>query len=187
MQLVAEAGALFGSRHYRDYHFLVTLSDDVAHFGLEHHESSDDRSYERSLIDGSLLLEFSRAASARIHALLERKIPAAGGTGDAGLPAADEGRSAVGVRRADGVSGEHGAHGAEWIADRGADRARTWRIWRRRTRNARDATGVRCRTRRMRLLFCTTRGDRGRTGGAGRIFTRKGNCYGWMWTTRCAD
>ena len=58
-ELVAQAGALYGSRHYRDYHFLVTLSDDVAHFGLEHHESSDDRSYERSLIDGSLLLEFS--------------------------------------------------------------------------------------------------------------------------------
>ena len=46
-----ETGALFGTRHYRDYHFLVTLSDDVAHFGLEHHESSDDRTYERSLID----------------------------------------------------------------------------------------------------------------------------------------
>jgi predicted metalloprotease with PDZ domain len=50
-QLVDETGALYGSRHYRDYHFLVTLSDDVAHFGLEHHESSDDRTYERSLID----------------------------------------------------------------------------------------------------------------------------------------
>jgi predicted metalloprotease with PDZ domain len=44
--LVMEAGALFGSRHYRDYHFLLTLSDDVAHFGLEHHESSDDRTSE---------------------------------------------------------------------------------------------------------------------------------------------
>ena len=42
-QLVAQSGALFGSRHYRDYHFLLTLSDGVAHFGLEHHESSDDR------------------------------------------------------------------------------------------------------------------------------------------------
>jgi len=58
-QLVAETGALFGSRHYRDYHFLVTLSDDVAHFGLEHHESSDDRADERSLIDDSLRIEFS--------------------------------------------------------------------------------------------------------------------------------
>jgi predicted metalloprotease with PDZ domain len=58
-QLVAETGALFGSRHYRDYHFLVTLSDDVAHFGLEHHESSDDRTEERSLIDDGLRMEFA--------------------------------------------------------------------------------------------------------------------------------
>jgi predicted metalloprotease with PDZ domain len=42
---------LFGSRHYRGYHFLFTLSDHVAHFGLEHHESSDDRLAERTLID----------------------------------------------------------------------------------------------------------------------------------------
>ena len=58
-QLVVEAGALYGSRHYRDYHFLLTLSDDVAHFGLEHHESSDDRTAERSLIDDSELIEFA--------------------------------------------------------------------------------------------------------------------------------
>jgi predicted metalloprotease with PDZ domain len=57
--LVMEAGALFGSRHYRDYHFLLTLSDDVAHFGLEHHESSDDRTSERSLIDDPERLEFA--------------------------------------------------------------------------------------------------------------------------------
>ena len=41
--LVAETGALFGARHYNDYHFLLTLSDHTAHFGLEHHQSSDDR------------------------------------------------------------------------------------------------------------------------------------------------
>ncbi len=52
--LVKETGALFGSRHYRDYHFLYTLSDHVAHFGLEHHESSDDRYNERTLIDPDL-------------------------------------------------------------------------------------------------------------------------------------
>ena len=57
--LIAEAGALFGARHYRDYHFLLTLSDDVAHFGLEHHESSDDRTSERSLIDESQRIEFA--------------------------------------------------------------------------------------------------------------------------------
>jgi len=57
--LVAETGALFGVRHYRDYHFLLTLSDDVAHFGLEHHESSDDRVPERDLIDEGGRIDFS--------------------------------------------------------------------------------------------------------------------------------
>ena len=51
--LVAQAGALFGTYHYRDYHFLYTLSDHVAHFGLEHHESDDSRVGERGLIDES--------------------------------------------------------------------------------------------------------------------------------------
>jgi len=51
--LIAETGALFGSRHYRDYHFLYTLSDHVASFGLEHHESSDDRVRERTLLEDS--------------------------------------------------------------------------------------------------------------------------------------
>jgi len=49
--LVAEAGALYGARHYRDYHFLLTLSDHVAHFGLEHHESNDSRVGEGYLTD----------------------------------------------------------------------------------------------------------------------------------------
>jgi predicted metalloprotease with PDZ domain len=48
--LVAESGKLFGTRHYHDYHFLLTLSDHVAHFGLEHHESNDSRLPERVLI-----------------------------------------------------------------------------------------------------------------------------------------
>jgi len=51
--LVAEAGALYGARHYRDYHFLLSLSDHVAHFGLEHHESNDSRLGERYFTDGS--------------------------------------------------------------------------------------------------------------------------------------
>jgi predicted metalloprotease with PDZ domain len=41
--LVQEAGALFGAYHYRHYDFLLTLSDATGHFGLEHHQSSDDR------------------------------------------------------------------------------------------------------------------------------------------------
>jgi predicted metalloprotease with PDZ domain len=54
--LVAQTGRLFGARHYRDYHFLLTLSDHAAHFGLEHHESDDSRVDELSLIDPTLRL-----------------------------------------------------------------------------------------------------------------------------------
>ena len=50
VNLVAESGKLFGTRHYRDYHFLLALSDHVAHFGLEHHESNDSRLPERALL-----------------------------------------------------------------------------------------------------------------------------------------
>lgn len=56
--LVREANALFGAHHYRDYHFLLTLSDFVSHFGLEHHESSDDRVAENYLTDESVRQSF---------------------------------------------------------------------------------------------------------------------------------
>ena len=50
-QLVREAGTLFGAYHCRDYHFLFTLSDHISQYGLEHHESSDNRLGERALLD----------------------------------------------------------------------------------------------------------------------------------------
>jgi predicted metalloprotease with PDZ domain len=55
-RLVTEAGALFGARHYRRYDFLLALSDHIAHFGLEHHESSDDCAQEQALVDEDLRL-----------------------------------------------------------------------------------------------------------------------------------
>jgi predicted metalloprotease with PDZ domain len=53
-RLVSEANALFGAHHYRRYHFLLSLSEHVAHFGLEHHESSDNRQRERVFLDEAL-------------------------------------------------------------------------------------------------------------------------------------
>jgi len=53
--LVIQADALFGVRHWRNYHFLITLSDTTAHFGLEHHESSDDRINANTLTDENAL------------------------------------------------------------------------------------------------------------------------------------
>lgn len=52
--LTDQAQKLFGAQHFRDYHFLYSLSDHVAHFGLEHHESNDSRVGERYLIDPQL-------------------------------------------------------------------------------------------------------------------------------------
>jgi predicted metalloprotease with PDZ domain len=54
--LVIEAGALYQSRHYNHYNFLFTLSDSVAHFGLEHHQSSDDRVEARNFLDEDIKL-----------------------------------------------------------------------------------------------------------------------------------
>ena len=54
--LTDQAFKLFGARHFRDYHFLYSLSDHVAHFGLEHHESNDSRTGERALVDPELRL-----------------------------------------------------------------------------------------------------------------------------------
>jgi predicted metalloprotease with PDZ domain len=53
-RLVSEAGELFGNRRYESYRFLLALSDQLEHFGLEHHSSSDNRAPERSLIDDKL-------------------------------------------------------------------------------------------------------------------------------------
>ncbi len=50
-RLVEETTALFGANHYRHYDWLLTLSDQVAHFGLEHHQSSDDRVGEKTLTE----------------------------------------------------------------------------------------------------------------------------------------
>lgn len=41
--MAPEALALYGSRHWNDYHALLTLSDQIGFQGIEHHQSSDNR------------------------------------------------------------------------------------------------------------------------------------------------
>src|SRR5262249_52514183 len=48
--LVVQAGALFGTRHYRAYTFLVALSEQTGVFAVEHHQCSDNRLPERALV-----------------------------------------------------------------------------------------------------------------------------------------
>jgi predicted metalloprotease with PDZ domain len=47
----AEAFALYGSRHFIDYHALLTLSDAIGFQGIEHHQSSDNRAPDDFLTD----------------------------------------------------------------------------------------------------------------------------------------
>ncbi len=66
--LVEQTNKLFGAHHYRDYHFLFSLSDHVAHFGLEHHESDDSRVDERGLVDeGMRKMEASLLPHEYVH------------------------------------------------------------------------------------------------------------------------
>jgi predicted metalloprotease with PDZ domain len=66
--LVDQAYKLFGAHHYRDYHFLYSLSDHVAHFGLEHHESDDSRVDERGFVDeGARKMEASLLPHEYVH------------------------------------------------------------------------------------------------------------------------
>ncbi len=42
-RMMPEALALYGSRHWYDYHSLLVLSNKIGFEGIEHHQSSDDR------------------------------------------------------------------------------------------------------------------------------------------------
>jgi len=49
--LVREASANYGSHHYNEYHFLLTLSDRAGGEGLEHGQSSDNGTGEKGFAD----------------------------------------------------------------------------------------------------------------------------------------
>ncbi len=51
-RLVLEERGVFGNvGHYRKYHWLLTLSDNLGAFGVEHHECADDRVAENTFVD----------------------------------------------------------------------------------------------------------------------------------------
>ena len=68
-RMAPEAFALYGSRHFDDYHSLLELSDAIAFNGIEHHQSSDNRASDdfmtnpkHQLASGDLLThEFSHS------------------------------------------------------------------------------------------------------------------------------
>jgi predicted metalloprotease with PDZ domain len=54
--LIVQANKLFGAHHYSHYDFLLINSDHTQHFGLEHHQSSDDRLFANFLTDNDVNL-----------------------------------------------------------------------------------------------------------------------------------
>jgi predicted metalloprotease with PDZ domain len=51
-KIVLEERRVFGDvGHYRKYHWLLTLSDNLGAFGVEHHECADDRVAENTFVD----------------------------------------------------------------------------------------------------------------------------------------
>ena len=100
-RLVAEAGSLFGGWPYPVTSSCSALSDHIPHGGLEHHESSDNRVWERTLDRrGQIRQPRAGLLPARDGAQLERQAPPPGRPRHRRLPAADEDRAALGLRGA---------------------------------------------------------------------------------------
>ena len=96
--LVAEAGALFGARHYRSYRFLFSMSDLLRSNAIEHHECSDNRLPERFLLDDSYRkLSSGMGGGARIRPFVEWEISTTGRHRHGRLSKADAHRAAVGL------------------------------------------------------------------------------------------
>jgi len=67
-RVVAEATGLFGPGHYREYVWLITLSDALAtQNGLEHHESTDIRDTENLFTDPERLIEARTLPHEYVH------------------------------------------------------------------------------------------------------------------------
>jgi predicted metalloprotease with PDZ domain len=90
--LVREATALFGATHYDHYEFLWALTDEIMPDGLEHHESSDDRSPLRALLDDPIRrAEANLLSHEYVHSWNGKyRRPAAIATPDYQVPMRDE-------------------------------------------------------------------------------------------------
>ncbi len=175
--LVVEAGRLFGSRHYRDYHFLLTLSDHVAHFGLEHHESNDSRLGERALlsphagvaIGGLLAHEYAHSWNGKFRRPADLSTP---------YYEAPEETDLLWVYKVSPTSPVRFSRPAADCGHR-TNIATTWpALALRSVRVGRAAPGVRCSTPQSASRYSAARAAAGRTGAAAPTTTMKAICCG---------
>ena len=148
-KLVAEADALFGAHHYRQYHFLYTLSDRWATMGSSTTSRATTQPPTAPCSIPSTAYARRRVASARIRPFLEWQVSTARGTGHEELSGTDDRRPALGLRRTYRVSRRRAATAAR-VCGRPSSTAKRWRERRPRSTIARAAPGGRSRTRPFR-------------------------------------
>jgi len=56
--MVEQSGRLFRSRHYGDFRFLMTLSDQVSGLAVDHHQSLDNRRPGRFMVDPAMRIAY---------------------------------------------------------------------------------------------------------------------------------
>ena len=83
--LVREAGAMYTSHHYNQYHFLLTLSDSAGGEGLEHGQSSDNGVGEKDFSDEAHQLDVADLLSHEFTHSWNGKYPPTGRAISAGL------------------------------------------------------------------------------------------------------
>ena len=103
--LVQQAYKLFGSHHYDHYDFLLALSDQQSHIGLEHHRSSEDGTEPAYFTEWDRQAHRARSARARIHPFVERQVSPSRRSCDTELQRADGRQPALGLRGTDAVLG----------------------------------------------------------------------------------
>ena len=96
-KLVREEIALFGSRHFAHYDYLLAISDNLSGIGLEHHQSSEDAVGLGYFSDWTGTAPGRDLLAARTGAFVERQVSQAGGPLDAELRGADAREPAVGL------------------------------------------------------------------------------------------
>ncbi len=183
-KLVRETGALYKSRHFTAYHFLVTLSDQTNHFGLEHHQSSDDRIPPATFIndqtftqDGDLLPhEFTHSWNGKYRrpaglATPNYQVPMVGDLLWVYEGLTDYLGDVLAARSGIWTPEQFRDHLAESRRSMGIVPARPGGIWK-----------IRRGLRRLR----TRQAGRSTIGGLVRTFTKKASCCGSMWIRRFA-
>ena len=184
---VREAVALFGSRHFREYDFLLAISEHFTGIGLEHHESSengvglgyftdwDSNGNGRDLLPHEMIHSWNG----------KFRRPADLWTPSYEVPMGTE--PALGLRGPDRVLRRRARGSLRTLVARSSRATFLRGMPRTTTRVAPAGNGATCRTPRSSRSSITAAGRASTAGSAARITTPKASSSGWTSTPRSAS